>query len=227
MANATIATYPGRTIFNNRLKGSGTEPKNIAWGDTPVTGSANSNVNLFRPQSEARTAGTSVLLSAQFLGDAYQVSGLITCTGGSKTITECGLFDTTTVSPTTSITAALTAGATTVSLASVAGLPTAGRYYAQLASLTTFETILVSGSGASPLTIARAKLGSTAQALILGTNFTIGDDGGAAVTGGTNTEQTATVGSGSGGAMFTHADFAGIALNVNDGINFTWQVTLT
>jgi hypothetical protein len=185
------------------------------------------NVNLWRPSTEARTSGTSTLLSAQQLGDAYQVIGLITCLVGAKTITEAGLFDTTTLSPSVTITASLTAAATSVSLSSVAALPSSGKFYAQIASSNQQETVLATGSAASPLTITRAQLGTTSQIHGTGAAFTIGDDGGAAVTGGTNTGQTATVGATFGGAMFTHADFAGIALNVNDGINFTWQVTLT
>jgi hypothetical protein len=39
--------------------------------------------------------------------------------------------------------------------------------------------------------------------------------------------QTATVGAGQGGNNFCHADFAGIALNVNDSILFTVKDWLT
>jgi hypothetical protein len=92
MANASVNTYSGRSILWNRMKGSGTEGKNIGWGDSSVTGSAAPNVNLFKPQTEARTVGTSTLASTSFLADTYQVVGTITCAVGAKTITEAGLL---------------------------------------------------------------------------------------------------------------------------------------
>lgn len=225
MANAAVATYPGRTILWNRTRGSGTEPKNIGWGDSTVTQSAAPDVNLFAPQTEARTAGTSTLASTSFLGDTYSVSGTIVCAVGAKTIREAGLFDTTTLSPRTTVASSMTASATTVSLGgAIAGTPTTGRYYRQIEN----EVVLVTaGQSTTTETIVRGRLGSTSAVHSSGVTTVIGDDGGAATTGGTNTEQTATVGAAAGGAIFIHADFAGIALSVSDSINFTFLDQLT
>jgi hypothetical protein len=128
MTTSAVATFSGRAILWNRVRGSGTEPKNIGWGDgsaSPVTGALSSDVNLFKPQTEARTVGTSTITTISFLGDTYSCSGSIVCATGAKTITEAGLFDTSTLSPRTTVASSMTASATTVSLAAaVAGTPT-------------------------------------------------------------------------------------------------------
>lgn len=224
MANAATATYPGRAIMLNRLRGNGTEPKNIGWGDGTNTGSANSDVGLFKPQTEARTVGTSTLTTTSQLGDTYQVIGAITAAVGAKTITEAGLFDTTTLAPRTTVNASMTASQVSVVLAAaVSGTPSSGRYYRQIEN----EVVLVTaGQSTTTETIVRGRLGSTSAVHSSGVTTSIGDDGGTATGGGT-TEQTATVGAAAGGAIFTHADFAGIALAVSDSISFTWLLQLT
>jgi hypothetical protein len=222
MANASVNTYSGRSILWNRMKGAGTEGRNIGWGDSAVTASAAPNVNLFKPQTEARTAGTSTLATTTFLADTYQVVGTITAAVGAKTITEAGLFDTTTLSNTTTVSVSMTAAQTNISIGSVSGFPTTGNYYGQLEN----ETILVTGANNTSLTIVRGRLGSTSAVHSSGTPFTIGGDGGASGSGATS-EQTATVAAANGGSMFAHADFAGIALSVSDAIAFTWLDTLT
>jgi len=221
MAHAQICSFPGRGIIWNRLKGNGTEPKNIGWGSSSVTGSANANVNLFKPESENRTVGTSTLMSTSFLADTYQVVGSIVA-AGNKTITEAGLFDTTTLSPTTTLAASLTASAVAMTLGSSSGLPTTGNYYAQIEN----ETVLVAGAASTTLTITRGRLGSTSAVHASGVPFTPGADGGAAGSGATS-EQTATMAAAQGGSLFDKADFDGIALSTSDSINFTWQHQLT
>jgi hypothetical protein len=224
MANAATATYPGRGIIWMRMKGNNTEAKNIGWGASgAVTGSANANVNLFAPQTEARTAGTSNIISTNFLGDTYQVIGTITCAGAAKSITEVGLFDTTTLSPSSTLVASLSASATTMTLGANIG-PSTGNYYSQLNN----ETILVTGANSTTLTIARGQLGSVAAIQAAASPVTIGGDGSAAGSASTwTTGQTATLTSANGGDMFIHADFGSIALNVNDSIAFTISDTLT
>jgi len=227
MANAATATYSGRTIIWERMMGSNSQGNNIGWGQSNATftftGSANANVNLFFPATEARTAGTATLVTTSYLGDTYRVIGTITCAVGAKTITEVGLFDTTTLSTTTTLSASLTAAATSMTLAANVG-PTSGAYYAQIGN----ETVLVTGANSTTLTIARGSLGSSSAIQVSGTPVTIGGDGtnannNAALT----TGQTAAVPASLGGNMFVHADFAGIALNVNDSIAFTITDTLT
>lgn len=223
MANAAVATYSGRSILWNRMKGNGTEAKNIGWGDSAVTGSANPDVNLFKPQTEARTAGTSSLVTTTQLADTYQVTGAIVCAVGAKTITEAALFDTTTLSPTTTIGNSLTTATTVLTLGSGASLPGTGNYYMQLEN----EVILVTGGqGTATVTATRGVLGSTAAVHAASAPITLGGDGGAG-TGGATSGQTATVAAASGGNLFCHADFAGIALSVSDSINFTFKDQLT
>lgn len=222
MANASVNTYSGRSIMWNRLRGSGTEPLNIGWGDSAVTSAQNANVNLFKPQTEARTAGTPTLTTTTFLADTYRVIGTITCATTTKTITEAGLFDTTTLSPTTTVSVSMTAAQTNISVGAVGSFPTTGNYYAQVEN----ETILVSGANNTSLTIVRGRLGSTSAVHSSGVPITLGGDGGASGSGATS-EQTATVNAAVGGSCFAHADFAGIALAVSDAIAFTWLDTLS
>lgn len=223
MANAATATYSGRSLLWGRMRGLGTEGKNIGWGISSTTGSANANVNLFGPATEARTAGTSTMVSAVQLADTYQVVGSIVCAVGAKTITEAGLFDTTTLSPTTTISNSLAAGTTVITIGSSTGFPGSGNYYCQLLN----ETILVTaGQGTATITVTRAQLGTSAGTQASGSVFTLGGDGGANANAGVG-GQTGTVGAAQGGNMFAHADFAGIALSVNDSISFTWADTLT
>lgn len=221
MANAATPTYSGRSILWARMKGLGTEAKNIGWGSTTVTGSSNSDVNMFKPESEARVAGASSAITTSQLADTYQVTGTITA-AGAKTITEAGLFDVVTNSPTTTISASLTASATAVTIASTTGLPTSGNYYAQIEN----EVVLVTGAASATLTISRGVNGSTSATHSSGVPFTLGGDGGA-FSNFSLGSQTATVGAAQGGSMFCHADFAGIALNTSDSINFTWKDQLS
>ena len=226
MANSATATYPGRSIIWAFVKaaGSPTEPKNIGWGTGATTASANSDVALFGPQTEARVAGTSSLVQTSFLADTYQVTGTITATN-SKTITEAGLFDTTSAASTTTIaTSSQSAAATTITLTATIG-PASGNFYIQ----TENECQLVtSGQGSTTMTVVRAQLGSAAAAHAVGATATSGADG-LANTNASLGGQTATYANttAKGGSIFAHADFAGIALNNNDSILFTWRDQLT
>ena len=240
MANASKATYSGMTQIWRlvRAVGSPTEPKYIQWGDSTITGSANPDVNLFKPQTEARATGTSSMLTTTQLGDTYQITGTVTCLVGGKTITEAGLFNVaTSISPTTTTSASITSAATTVTIASGTGMPAASNYYAEISDTGSQsatgnqpEVVLVTaGQGTTTLTIVRGQLGSTANSHLTGAFFTLGGDGGAQTAGGTTgqTVATNTWETSYGGSMYCHADFAGIALSVNDSINFTFKSQLT
>ncbi len=228
MANNATATFAGRSLIWAFVKaaGSPTEPKNIGWGDpvAPLTGSANSDVAMFKPQTEARVAGTSSLTSTSYLADTYQVTGTLTATN-AKTITEAGLFDTTTASSFSTITSASqAAAATTITLLATVG-PTTGNFYIQVEN----EVELVTaGQGAATLTVVRGQLGSTSVAHAIGTTVTSGADG-LANTNASLGGQTATYANttAKGGSLFAHADFAGIALANSDSILFTWKDQLT
>lgn len=220
MVNTTVATFAGRSIIWNRMKGSGAEAKNIGWGTSATTPSASANVNLFAPATEARTAGTSSILTTTQLGDTYQVTGTIVCSSAGKTITEVGLFDSTTIPTTSSLSASITASATSMTLAANIG-PTTGNYYAQIEG----ETILITGANSTTLTIVRGRLASTSAIHATATPVTGGGDG--APGGSATTEQTATWGTAQGGSLFIHADYGGIILNVNDSVAYTISDTLT
>lgn len=220
MANAATATFSGRSIITARLKGSGTEPKNIGWGTGTVTGSANSDVNMFNPATEGRVAGTSSMISTSFLADTYQVVGSITCLNAGKTITEAGLFDSVTNGPQTTLAATVASAGTTVFPLGAPVGPTVGNFYAQIGN----EVVLVTaGQNTTSVSVVRAQLGSVAAANYpAGTSFTPGGDGGAyslATVGGATAAWTPAL----GGSLFAHADFAGIAVSVNDSINFTFR----
>jgi hypothetical protein len=223
MTNFTVATYPGRGLIWTRVAGFGTVPKNIGWGLATVTNSQSSNVNLFYPQTEARTAGTVSVLTTTQLGDTYQVTGTIVCTTG-KTIGEAALFDSASpTSPTTTISSLSLAGTSITLAASLT--PTAGNFYAQIEN----ETVLVTGAAATSVTVTRGALGSLTATHVAGVPITVGGDGsssGGPTLGGT-LQTAASINPSYGGNMFIHADFGGIALNTNDSISFTFTDTLT
>lgn len=224
-ANAATPTQSGRAMLWALVRqvGSPTEPKNIGWGDSAITASANPDVNLFKPQTESRVAGTSTQVSTTQLADTYQVTGSITNLNATKTITEAGLFDTITLSPTTTIGAtSLAAAATSVILSAASGI-SSGNYYRQIEN----EVVLVTGGqNTTTETIVRAQLGSTSAAHQTGVATSVGGDGGAyknyTLGGG-----SATVTAAQGGSMFAHADYTGVVLSPNDSISFTWKDQLT
>lgn len=92
---ATILTNKGKEIIADRILGSGTEPKYVAWGSGAGTAAA-TDTTLFTEESESRVAGTSSKVTVTTTNDTYQVVGTITATG-AKTITNGGLFDAATV----------------------------------------------------------------------------------------------------------------------------------
>ena len=83
----------GKQIIANRLKGTGTEPLNIQWGTGAGT-AAVADTSLFSTATttEARTAGTSSIVTTTQTSDSYQVVGTITA-AGARTITEVALWD--------------------------------------------------------------------------------------------------------------------------------------
>ena len=115
-----------------------------------------------------------------------------------------------------------TASATTATFGANPGPTSGGNYYVQVNN----ETILVTAANSTTLTIARGQLGSTSAIQAAGSVATIGGDGGAYANG-TVGGSTYAVPSSSGGSMFVHCDYAGIALNINDSISYTITVTLT
>ena len=228
MATASVATYAGRAIIWNRVLGAGTIPKYIGWGDgasASVSPAAIVDVALFKSQTEARATGVATMTTTTFLGDTYQVVGSITAAVGAKTITEAGLFDSTTLGVITTVGVSMTAAQTSVSLGTASGIASLN-YYRQIEK----EVVLCTGGQNTTVeTITRGRLGSTSAVHALGVSTTTGGDGGTLAGGGT-TEQSvvaANIAQFGGGNLFAHADFGGIALAVSDSINFTWTDQLT
>ena len=221
MAHTGSVTFSGRSLLVNRIKGVMTEPLNIHWGlgngVTANTAAANSDVGLFQPSPEARTAGTSTGISTSFLADTYQVTGAITATA-ARTITEVGLFDTSTLAATGTIAATLTSGALSVTLGSTIG-PTTNNFYIQMEN----ECALVTGGqNTSVFTITRGQFGSSAAGHVSGTALTVGGDGGAKASFGVGGQTVTTVVQTSyGGDIFAHADFGSLILASGDSILFT------
>jgi hypothetical protein len=98
-----------------------------------------------------------------------------------------------------------------------------GQYYRQIEN----EVVLVTAGGNTTTeTFTRGMLASPTVTHALGVTTTPGGDGGAHANGGFGS-QTATVGAAQGGNMAAHADFAGVALSINDSMAFTWKWQLT
>jgi hypothetical protein len=88
---ATVLVNRGKEIIVDRILGSGTEPKFVAWGTGAGT-AAITDTTLFTEAAEARTTGTSSKVTTTTTNDTYQVVGTMTAAAG-KTITNAGLFD--------------------------------------------------------------------------------------------------------------------------------------
>lgn len=89
-----LITNKGKEITVNRIKGSGTEPKYVAWGLDGGTALPLdiTNTALGQAAPEARTSGTSSVVTTTTTNDTYRVVGTITATATRK-IKEVGLFD--------------------------------------------------------------------------------------------------------------------------------------
>lgn len=88
---ATVLTNAGRDILTNRILGSGTEPKWVAWGTGAGT-AAVADTTMFTEGPESRTNGTSSRVTTSVTNDTYQVVGTITASAG-RTVTNAGTFD--------------------------------------------------------------------------------------------------------------------------------------
>lgn len=84
----------GREITTSRIKGNGTEPKFLHWGedDGTILPLADGNTALGDPRSEARVVGVSSIETTYTDNDTYRVVGTITAASAAA-IKEAGLFD--------------------------------------------------------------------------------------------------------------------------------------
>jgi hypothetical protein len=218
VANVVHVTRTGANVIADRLKTQTTyttEPKNIAWGTggtgtetaggAPPFTAAITDVGMFQESAEARVAGTSSITTTTTTNDTYTVTGTIT-SAGTQTITECGLFDSTTKPAATTLASPAIAatGTTTLNLASSAGFATVYPYDLQVG----VEVMQVSNLTGVAITMTRGNNGSTAQSVI-----PVGE----IITQGVAPGQTVIAGN----VCFLHASFTGLALNINDSIAFT------
>jgi len=90
---ATLIVNGGHAIVTNRIIGSGTEPKFVAWGTGAGTTAAGDTTLFTESSEESRTSGTSSRVTTTVTNDTYQVVGTITVVTSNKTITNVGLFD--------------------------------------------------------------------------------------------------------------------------------------
>ena len=95
MADNFTVTNDGLEIVANRLKGTGNEPKYIAWG-TGVTIASATDTALETALPEARINGTSSIVTTNTTNDTYQVVGTLTKATASANVTEVILNDATT-----------------------------------------------------------------------------------------------------------------------------------
>lgn len=212
---ATVVTRKGKEILSGRLVGTTptqTEPKFLAWGLNPAAlTAANTDVAEFAEAPEARTSGTSSLVTTTTTNDTYQVTGTQTATA-TRVIQEAALFDSATQPAQATVAAGGVVGsAVATTLNSTATFTPGNSNYIQIRT----EVMLVTaGSGTTALTVTRGQNGSTAISTIA-----IAD----VVTPGNPPGQTGVT----GGDLFCHADFAAINLNNGDSITWTWKLTFT
>lgn len=215
---ATVVTSKGREIIVGRMQGATptqAEPKVVGWGQAPpnsfVGTAAVTDVAPFDEASEARVTGTSSTVTTTTTNDTYQVTGTITA-GGAKTIDEVFLSDSSTKPATATVAAAGVVGsAVATTLNTAATFSPGNNNYIQIRT----EVMQVTaGSGTTALTVTRGQNGSGAISTIA-----VGD----IVQPGNPPGQTGIT----GGSLYLHGDFTGLALNTNDSIAFTIQVKHT
>ena len=90
---ATVLANRGKEIIVDRILGSGTEPKYVAWGTGAGTAAITDTTLFTESSEESRTSGTSSKVTVTTTSDTYQVVGTITVATSNKTITNAGLFD--------------------------------------------------------------------------------------------------------------------------------------
>jgi hypothetical protein len=207
-------------FFNLAGTKYGTLPADMGWGLGGNSGNAGfglgagsaatSDVGLFHEAPEARiTPSGSSLTTTVFSEDTYQAVGTITA-GTAETISEMGLFNTTTKPFSSTVTGGAAVASTSgTTLTIAANYTPANSTFIQVDS----EVLQVlTGSGGTSLTVARAQNGSTAFGSIATADVITAGDG----PGGTAISEQ----------LFLHASFTGLALNSGDSIQFTASAQL-
>jgi hypothetical protein len=212
MATTTVFTRKGREIVTGRMIGatpSQAEPKFLGWGIGSAT-AANTDVAPFQEASEARVTGTSSQVTTATTNDTYQVVGTLT-SASSQTITETFLGDSASKPQSTTLSAVISStSSTSITVTSATGFPGSGNYNIQIDG----EVMTVTaGQGTTTWTVTRGANGSTAAT----------HSNGATVTGGNPPGSTAIT----NGSLLMHSSFTGLALNNNDSLTATMQLSLS
>ena len=209
---ASVVTSKGRDIISGRMKGgtpTQVEPNILGWGvPSAQFTAAVSDVAQFAETAETRVTGTSSFVTTTTANDTYQVVGTLTATG-SRAVTECALYDSSTKPTGNTVAAAGVVGSSSATTLNTGTTFTPGNgNYVQIRT----EVLQVTaGSGTTALTVVRGANGSTAIATIAVSDI---------VTPGNIPGSTATT----GGSMLSHYDFAVINLATNDTLQSTAQV---
>jgi hypothetical protein len=227
VSTVVLVTTKGYDIVAGRMKGSTptqAEPLFVGWGTGGAASQYTAAITDVAPFKEGsssdystRITGTSSIATVTTANDTYQVVGTITCgVGGGETIAEMFLTDNSTRAPATTV----AAGASTVigsstntsmNVASASGFPGSGNYNVQV---DTEVMTVTAGQGTTTWTVTRGANGSTAISTIAASDI---------VTAG-NAPGTTTI---TGGSMFVHASFTGLALSNGDSVQGTFKVTVS
>ena len=221
---------------NNASNGGWTVPSVIGWGgangsnatstvlpaSAPTTTQGTGqwfDVGPFQEFSEARTVGTASIIgntaatgtvTTQFVGTITATSAHTATTNASTgEVAESFLAFTTTKPASYTVNSAVTAGATSFTVAS--GTLVNGYY--QLDNEVVHITSVTGNTVAS--VVSRAQNGSAANAAASGDTLTFGNIPGVGSSNPSN------------GDIFAHAGFIGLSLNNGDSVQFTWQINVT
>lgn len=204
-----VVTSKGREIIWNRLRGSGNEPLNLAWGGNPNSlTEAASDIALYKEAAESRVTGTSSLVTTTTASDTYQVTGTFT-SGSGQTIAEVALSDSAS-KPFASTWSTAPTGTSGTSGTLAASYTPANGTYIQCRG----EVMQVTaGTGTTSLTLVRAANGSTAVTQSNGDTVTAG-----------NIPGVSTV---TNGSLAFHSSHGSQVLANGDQVSYTLKIQLT
>lgn len=208
-----VVTGKGREIFHNRLRGSGTEPLNLLWGNNPAgLTEATTDIAPFKEASEARVAGTSSIVTTTTTNDTYQVVGTFTSASG-QTIAEVALSDSAS-KPTPVDTVQASSGVIASNSGTTVIVATGGNFSANQYIQIRTEVMKITSISTNTLTVTRAQNGTSAISTIA-----LSDT----VTGGNPPGQTNVT----NGSLFFHTAHGSQTLAINDQVTYTLQCKLS
>jgi hypothetical protein len=214
MAAAAVVTTKGYEITTDMMLGTGTQPKVCGWGTNPANlTAAITDIAPFTESTEARVTGTSSATTTTTTNDTWSVVGTIVVATANKTIGEWFLTD----SATKPIAYTVAGGSGVIGSSSSTNLilnanytPANGTYI----QIRTEVMLVVSGTGTTTLVVTRGQNGSAAITTIASAD---------AVQPGNPPGVTSIT----GGDLFAHISFTGLALNVGDSLALTANTAIS